>query len=290
MAKRSGLGKGLNALFIDNNTDEGAITSLKISVVEPNKNQPRADFEDAALEELAESIREHGVLQPIVVRPFREDGGYQIVAGERRWRAARMAGLTEIPVVIRELDNAQSLELAIIENLQREDLNAVELAFGYKALIDDHGLTQEQVAKRVSKSRPDIANTIRILSLPEEVVGHIRSGRISKGHAKALLSLEDKQLIEATAERIVKGDLHVREIERLAQQKKQQKRQAKDEPAQAKPGKGDTAFYREMELALAAELGRRVRITGNGKKATLELEFYSKEELSDIAARLTKTK
>jgi ParB family chromosome partitioning protein len=239
MAKRSGLGKGLNALFIDNNTDEGAITSLKIGVVEPNKNQPRADFEEAALEELAESIREHGVLQPIVVRPFREDGGYQIVAGERRWRAARIAGLTEIPVVIRELDDAQSLELAIIENLQREDLNAIELAFGYKALMDDYGLTQEQVAKRVSKSRPDVANTMRLLSLPENVVGHIRSGKISKGHAKALLSLEDKPLIEATAERIVMGDLHVREIERLAQQKKQQKRENK--PARRSRLKGKRA-------------------------------------------------
>jgi ParB family chromosome partitioning protein len=289
MAKRSGLGKGLNALFIDNNTDEGAITSLKISVVEPNKHQPRSDFEDNALEELAESIREHGILQPIVVRPFREDGGYQIVAGERRWRAARIAGLTEIPVVIRELDDSQSLELAIIENLQREDLNAIELAFGYKALIDDYGLTQEQVAKRVSKSRPDVANTMRLLSLPENVVGHIRNGKISKGHAKALLSLEDKQLIEATAERIVKDDLHVREIERLAQQKKQLKKESKADPA-AKASRGDSGFYREMELALGAELGRRVKITGSGKKATLEIEFYSKEELSDLAARLTKTK
>jgi ParB family chromosome partitioning protein len=288
MAKRSGLGKGLNALFIDNNTDEGAITSLKIGVVEPNKNQPRSDFEDTALEELAESIREHGVLQPIVVRPFREDGGYQIVAGERRWRAARIAGLTEIPVVIRELDDSQSLELAIIENLQREDLNAIELAFGYKALIDDYGLTQEQVAKRVSKSRPDVANTMRLLSLPENVVGHIRSGKISKGHAKALLSLEDRQLIESTAERIVKGDVHVREIEKLAQQKKQLKRENKT--GETKPLKGEASFYREMEIALGAELGRRVRITGSGKKATLEIEFYSKEELSDIAARLTKTK
>lgn len=289
MAKRSGLGKGLNALFIDNNTDEGAITSLKIGVVEPNKHQPRSEFEDAALADLSESIREHGVLQPIVVRPFRDDGGYQIVAGERRWRAARMAGLTEIPVVIRELDDTQSLELAIIENLQREDLNAIELASGYKALMDDYGMTQEQVAKRMSKSRPDIANTVRLLSLPDTVVGQIRSGNISKGHAKALLALEDKSLIEAIAEKIVKDGLQVREIERLGQEKKQLKRDGGSEGQTPKISRSESSFYREMELALSTELGRKVKITSRGGKSTLELEFYSKEELSDIAARLTQS-
>ncbi len=288
MAKRSGLGKGLTALFIDNNTDDGGYTMLKISAVEPNKSQPRSDFDDEALAELAESISEHGVLQPIVVRPF-DNSGYQIVAGERRWRAARIAGLSEIPAVIRELSDTQSLELAIIENLQREDLNAIELAHGYKSLIEEYGMTQEQVAKRVSKSRPDVANTIRLLSLPEDVVMHIRSGRISKGHAKALLSLEDTELIEATANKVLAGDMHVREIEQLARdQKKPKEEKEKSSRKDTRKNRAEEGFYREMELALQAELGRRVKITGGGKKSKLELEFYSREELTDFAARLTK--
>lgn len=290
MAKRSGLGKGLDALFVDNNTEDGAVATLKIIEVEPNKNQPRSDFDDTALRELADSIREHGVIQPLVVRPM-EKGGYQIVAGERRWRAARMAGLNEVPVVIRELDDTQTLEIAIIENLQREDLNPVELAQGYRSLIDHYGMTQEQVADKLGKSRPVVANTIRLLSLPEKVLEHVRSGEISRGHAKALLSLEDSALIEETAARILKGDVLVRDIEKLARERKQPEKTPKK--ATPKEVLADTAwgdnYYKEMELALSTELGRKVRITQMGKKSVLELEFYSNEELADIAERLARS-
>lgn len=291
MAKRSGLGKGLNALFIDNNTDDGAVTTLKVSEVEPNKHQPRTSFDDEALRELADSILEHGIIQPLVVRPL-ENSGYQIVAGERRWRAARMAGLSEVPVVIRELDDSQTLELAIIENLQREDLNVIELAHGYKALIEDHGMTQEQVSKRVGKSRSDVANTIRLLSLPESVTRQIRSGKISKGHAKALLSLEDKNLIEQIAHKVVLDQMLVRDIEKLAKDTKDARispeKRAENITKHKDTNWGDN-FYKEMELALSTELGRGVRITSHGKKSTIEIDFYSHEELSDIAARLTRS-
>lgn len=291
MAKRSGLGKGLDALFLDNNTDDGSVTTLKISEIEPNKNQPRSTFLDEALRELADSIREHGVIQPLVVRPL-DKGGYQIVAGERRWRAARMSGLSEIPVIIRELNDTQALQLAIIENLQREDLNAVELAYGYKSLMDDHAMTQEQVAQKVGKSRSDIANTIRLLSLPESVLTHVRSGKISKGHAKALLSLETPALIEETAHKVVLDQILVRDIEKLAREAKQAKatpeKRKKNLEKQADPIWGDN-YYKEMEIALSTELGRKVQISSIGKKSTVTLEFYSNEELADIAARLTRS-
>lgn len=287
MAKRSGLGKGLNALFADNNTDDGAVTTLKISEIEPNKRQPRTAFEDEALRELADSIREHGIIQPLVVRPL--DTGYQIVAGERRWRAARMAGLSDVPVVIRDIGDSQTLELAIIENLQREDLNAVELALGYKSLIEDYGMTQEQVAKKVGKSRPDVANTVRLLSLPESVTQYIRSGKISKGHAKALLSLEDKQLIEQTAEKIIQDQILVRDIEKLAKNTKKAGESAGKKTKSGESSKDSSwgGLYKEMELALSAELGRKVTITSQGKKSVLEVEFYSEDELRDIAQKLT---
>lgn len=285
MAKRSGLGKGLNALFIDNNTDDGAVTTLKISEIEPNKRQPRAAFDDEGLRELADSIREHGIIQPLVVRPL--DVGYQIVAGERRWRAARMVGLSHVPVVIRDIDDSQTLELAIIENLQREDLNAIELAQGYKSLIEDYGMTQEQVAKKVGKSRPDVANTIRLLSLPENVTKHIRGGKISKGHAKALLSLDDKQLIEQTAEKIIQDQILVRDIEKLAKNTKIAKSAPESQPAGKTSDTGWGGLYKEMELALSAELGRKVKITSQGKKSVLEVEFYSEDELRDLAQKLT---
>lgn len=290
MAKRNGLGKGLDALFIDNNTDDGTVTSLKISEIEPNKSQPRSSFDDEPLRELADSIREHGVIQPLIVRPM-EKNGYQIVAGERRWRASRMVGLSEVPVIIRDLTDSQTLEIAIIENLQREDLNAVELGQGYKSLMEEYGMTQEQVAEKLGKSRPVIANTIRLLSLPESVLAHVRSGKISRGHAKALLSLEDDVLIEQTAQRILRDEVLVRDIEKLARDKKKQAAPAKNSTPTAHntdQSWGDN-YYKEMEIALATELGRRIKITNYGKKSTLEIDFFNENELADIAARLTKS-
>ncbi|MCL2579526.1 MAG: ParB/RepB/Spo0J family partition protein [Oscillospiraceae bacterium] len=301
MAKRTGLGKGLDALFLDNSTEDGSVTTLKLSEIEPNKHQPRIDFAEEALRELADSIRQHGILQPLVVRPM-DEGGYQIVAGERRWRAARMAGLYEIPVVIRQLRDDQTLEIAIIENLQREDLNVVELALGYQSLIQQYGLTQEQVADKLGKSRPAIANTIRLLGLPKSVQEHLRAGKISQGHAKALLALEIPELIEEVAQKVLAGSVLVREIEKIARDRKKTttdnqaaktpKPTASEAPTpQTDSGMIDAAwgenYYREMEIALATELGRKVKITGKGlKKATLELEVYGIEDLADIAERL----
>ena len=207
MAKaKGGLGKGLEALFADNSTDSGAVSSLAVSEIEPNRGQPRRHFDEAALAELADSIRQYGVLQPLVVRPM-ESGGYQLVAGERRWRAARMAGLSQVPVVIRELSDSETMELALIENLQREDLNPIEEAAGYRELMETFGLTQEQVSERVGKSRPVITNAMRLLGLPDAVRALVSQGELSAGHARALLGLENEAVICALAEEIIKKGL-----------------------------------------------------------------------------------
>lgn len=290
MAKRNGLGKGLDALFIDNNTEDGSVTTLRVADIEPNKSQPRNSFGEQALSELADSIRNHGVIQPLVVRPL-DKGGYQIVAGERRWRAARRAGLTEVPVVIRDLDDSQTLEIAIIENLQREDLSVIELAQGYQALIQQYGMTQEQVAAKLGKSRSAVANTVRLLGLPKQVQEQVSAGEISAGHAKALLALEEPTKIIEIAKQVIRDGLLVRDIEKMASERKREASAPasvkKQEPPQ-EASWGDN-YYREMELALATELGRRVRITSHGKKSTIELDFYNAEELQDIAARLTRS-
>lgn len=291
MARNTGLGQGLDVLFMVNNTEDGSVTTLKITEIEPNKNQPRSLFDEESLRELADSIRVHGIIQPLVVRPI--ESGYQIVAGERRWRAARMAGLSELPVVIRNLEDDQTLEIAIIENLQREDLNVIELALGYQALMEQYGLTQEQVAEKLGKSRPVIANTIRLLGLPESVQKQVQSGKIPKGHAKALLSLEDPALIQQVAQRVVSDNILVRDIEKMARERKHnpsspaaKNRTASSSSPASDPIWGDN-FHKEMELALATELGRKVRIVTNGKKGTLEVEFYNDSDLADIAARLS---
>lgn len=287
---KGGLGKGLEALFVDNNTSDIPTTSLKLTEIEPNKEQPRKDFDDAALAELADSIREHGVLQPLLVRPM-VNGRYQIVAGERRWRASRMVGLAEVPVVIREMTDTEAMELALIENLQRKDLNIIEEALGYKTLMETYGFTQEKVAQRVGKSRPVIANALRLLSLPPKVEKMVRDGQISAGHARALLSLDDPKVMEETAGRILSQGLSVREVERLSAPKKQRKPKGQTLSSELEPIQGDKQawgdhYYQEMELALAAELGRKVKIQVSKDKGTLEIEFYSKSELGDLAARL----
>ena len=288
MARRSGLGKGLDALFMDNNTEDGSIATLKLAELEPNKNQPRTTFDEEALRELADSIREHGIIQALVVRPM-DSGGYQIVAGERRWRAARMAGLSEVPAVIRQLEDDQTLEIAIIENLQREDLNAIELAQGCQNLMEQYGLTQDQVAEKLGKSRPAIANIIRLLGLPLTVQEGVKSGKISKGHAKALLSLEDPALIEEVASRVLSDNILVREIEKMARQRKKGEGTPSSRTTAEQSTEGYTwvdNFHREVELALTESLGRRVRIVSKGGKSTLELEFYNNDELTDIANKL----
>ena len=281
MAKKlGGLGKGLNAIFIENdNEDKSGSVTLNISEIEPNRSQPRKDFDEKALSELAESISQHGLLQPLLVRPL-PLGGYEIVAGERRYRACRMAGLTEVPVIIRELDETSTMELALIENLQREDLSALEEAQGYNTLITEHGLTQDEVACSVGKSRPAVANALRLLKLPESVTEYLREGKISAGHARALLTLESEEEMTELAELIVSKDLSVRQTEKLC--KKSSKPPTKEKP-QPKP-----SFYSMVELALSESLGRKISVTKNkGKQGgVLQIEFYSDEELTELSNKL----
>lgn len=288
MAKRGGLGKGLEALFDDNSTgDIKSSQMLRLSQIEPNKAQPRQDFDEESLAALADTIRQHGVLSPLVVRPL-SGGAYQIVAGERRWRACKMLGLDEVPVIIRELTDAQTMQLALIENLQRENLNPIEEAMGFQELMDAHGMTQEAVAKIVGRSRPAVANSLRLLGLPDEILQLVRRGTLSVGHAKVLLSVSDRAYAKVLAEQAAKGELTVRALERLIAQKAQDE-QSEQEAAkkQEKQAPLRDSFFREMELGLHEALGRKIKITAKGDKGRLELEFYSKEELTELAKKLT---
>lgn len=279
--KQSGLGKGLGALMLENNVDDMVSTStLPINEIIPNKEQPRKTFDEGALQELADSITVHGVLQPLLVRPLLS-GGYQLIAGERRWRASRMAGLKEVPVIIRELSDSEAMEIAIIENLQREDLNPIEEAEGLQALIDKCNYTQEQVAVSVGKSRPAIANALRLLKLPEEVRQMTKEGEISAGHARALLAFDNQAIMYEVAKQIVSDKLTVRDVERLA--KRPTKSADKKQNA-----KHRDSFYDEVELSLTDVLGRRVKVYNGRSKGTLEIEFYSLDDLKDIANAIAK--
>lgn len=280
MAKKmSGLGKGLGALMLENSTQEMLTENeLPINEIIPNRDQPRKTFDEAALEELAESIKHHGVLQPLLVRPI-PSGGYQLVAGERRWRACRMAGLNKVPVVIKELTDTETMEIAIIENLQREDLNPIEEAEGLQALIDKCGYTQEEVAASVGKSRPAIANSLRLLRLPQEVRDMTKNGEISAGHARALLAFDNDAMMLEAAKNIVSKKMTVRDVERLAKIKET------NEPRRRRTRRRDS-FYDEVELSLSETLGRKVKVyTGRGS-GTLEIEFYSQEDLKTLANKL----
>ena len=286
-AKKGGLGKGLDALFMDNETvDSGGVVTLRLSQIEPNRDQPRKIVSEEALNELADSIREHGVLQPLLVRPL-PGGSYQLVAGERRWRASRMAGLQEVPVVIREMDEEQAMEIALIENLQREDLNAIEEATGYKQLMERYGMTQEQVAKRVGKSRPAIANALRLLNLPQKVMDMVGEGEVSPGHARALLAFDDQDRIVEIAQKVKTGKYSVRDIERMAKNQDEKKEKAAKAPEE--PAWGDkSAFLTEMEIAMSMEMGRKVRIIPNGEGGTLQIQFWDEEDLKSLAEKFAK--
>ncbi|WP_454969231.1 ParB/RepB/Spo0J family partition protein [Eubacterium sp.] len=281
MAKKSGLGKGLGALMIENNTDSMVSTStLNINEITPNKEQPRKTFDETALEELADSIRQHGVLQPLLVRPL-TSGGYQLVAGERRWRASRLAELKEVPVIIKELSDTEAMEIAIIENLQREDLNPIEEAEGLQALIDKCGYTQEQVATSVGKSRPAITNALRLLKLPEEVREMAKDGTISAGHARALLAFDNQPMMIECANQIVSKKLTVRDVEKMA------KRPATSS-TKTKTVQRRDSFYDEVELSLTEALGTKVRVYNGRNKGTLEIEFYTLDDLKNIANAIAK--
>jgi ParB family chromosome partitioning protein len=276
--KQSGLGKGLGALMIENSTEDMVSTStLPINEIIPNKEQPRKTFDQGALEELADSIRVHGVLQPLLVRPL-TTGGYQLIAGERRWRASRLAELKEVPVIIRDLTDTEAMEIAIIENLQREDLNPIEEAEGLQALIDKCDYTQDQVAVSVGKSRPAIANALRLLRLPEEVREMTKNGDISAGHARALLAFDNQAMMLEVANNIVSNKLTVRDVEKLAKRPESTTRVSK-------PKRRDS-FYDEVELSLSQALGRKVKVYNGRSKGTLEIEFYSLDDLKGIANKL----
>lgn len=277
--KKSGLGRGFDSLFLDNASEalsESGSVMLKIGDIEPDKTQPRTDFDEQALAELEASIREYGVLQPLLVRPV-PDGTYLIVAGERRYRAARRAGLTEIPAIVRSFTDSEAAAIALIENLQREDLNAIEEAFGIKRLMDEFGLTQEEAAERLSKSRPAIANSLRLLNLPEEVMSLVKDGFISAGHGRTLLGIEDKSKILAAAERVAAENLSVRQTEQLV---KLLNKEPKEKTVKAK--KRDK-FYDEVELAVSGALARKVSVINKGKGGKIEIEFFDMDDLKKLA-------
>ncbi len=277
-AKIGGLGKGLEALFAENAVEEqGKTVTLRISEIEPNRDQPRKQFDEAALADLSASIAQHGVLQPLLVRPL-PSGRYQLVAGERRWRASRMAGLTEVPVVVREMSEQEAAELALIENLQRQDLNPMEEAVGYRTLMEQYGMTQEEAAQAVNKSRPAVANALRLLNLPSEIAELVREGKLSAGHARTLLAFETPQAQKEAAAAVLAQDLSVRALEKMV----------KSSRAKTKPGTPHRreALYDEVELVLTEQLGRRVRVLDKDNKGVLQLEFYSKDDLTALANAL----
>ncbi len=277
MAKEKGLGKGLGALF-DVTPEEPLGKSpyqlLPIYKVEPNPGQPRQDFDEEELQSLSESIALHGILQPLAVREL-ASGYYQIIAGERRWRAARMAGLSEVPAVILEADDKTASELALIENLQRQDLNPVEEAMGYRSLMEDYGLTQEEAAGRVGRSRPAVANALRLLNLSPKVLEQVRSGALSAGHARAVVSLKSGKLQEQAAQKIAALGLSVRQAELLC-------RNMAKEPAKEKEPTLTVDYVAECEKSLSRHLGRGVKIVNGKRKGRFELEFYGQEDLQRL--------
>ena len=277
--KQRGLGRGLGALIDDFSAAEetGGVTVLPLQKVEPNPNQPRKHFDEEELQALADSIAAHGLLQPLAVRDM-GGGFYQIIAGERRWRAARLAGLSEVPVVVVEADDRTVMELALVENLQRQDLNPMEEAEGYRSLMQDYGLTQEEAATRVGKSRPAVANALRLLALPEEVRQLVVEGTLSAGHARAVLSLPDARLQKAAAQKILALRLSVRQAEAMC------KRMAQEQPpAEETPKKSVAVDYvGECEKLLTRRLGRKVRIVCGKRKGRFELDFYGQDDLQRL--------
>ena len=284
MASNKGLGKGLGALlgdFEEITAEKSAYQMLPIYKVEPNPDQPRRDFDEEELQALADSVTEHGIIQPLTVRQL-PSGYYQIIAGERRWRAARIAGLSEVPVVVIEADDKKAMELALIENLQRQDLNPVEEALGYRSLMEDHGLTQEDAAKRVGKSRPAVTNALRLLNLNPEVLDKVRTGELTAGHARAILTVKSEKKQLAAAQKIAALGLSVRQAELLC-------RNMDKEPAPVKQEVTLKVDYvAECEKQLSKQLGRGVKIVNGKRKGRFELEFYGPEDLQVLLDALMK--
>ena len=289
MAKKSSLGRGLDSLFVDNSLDEkladsSGKTLVRLSKIEPNPDQPRREFEIEALSELADSISRNGLIQPIIVRPGANEGYFTIIAGERRWRASKMAGLIEIPVIIMDIDDKKSAELALIENIQREDLNPIEEAKAYRLLINEYDLTQSEVAEQVGKSRVTVTNALRILELPEEILTMISSGSLTTGHGRAILGLKDESEMLPLARRAANDELSVRSLEeavRRINSKKPPKTEAlSGEKAQLKE------YYKAIENKATEKLGTRVKIADSSKKKSISIQFSDSSELEDILVRL----
>ena len=280
MAKAKGLGRGLDALFGDEQASSAAPQGIRLSDIEPNPRQPRQDFDPAALEELAQSIRENGVITPITLRKTGDT--YQIIAGERRWRASRMAGLSEIPAIVIEADDAKVRELALIENLQRQDLTPLEEAEGYRRLTQELGLTQEQAARRVGISRPAVANALRLLSLPKAVAALLRDKEISAGHARALLPLEDPERMEQAAKTVIGQQLSVRQTELLVKRLLSQPKDA--------PEKQPDIYVADLERAMEALTGHRIAIQPGAKKGRVVIEYYGNEDLEAVCDALKSIK
>ena len=274
-----GLGKGVSALYDDNSTEvnDSSQKTLRISDIEPNKSQPRTVFDEEAISTLADSIKEHGLLQPILVRPYKD--GYQIVAGERRWRACRLLGMTEIPAVVSEMTDIEVAQAAIVENLQRENLNPIEEAEGFKELADKYNMTQEEIAQKVGRSRSAITNALRLLTLPDEIVKMLSNGDITTGHAKAILAVDNAETQLMLAKQAAGGLITVRDIEKFTQKQNQPKKTVK---------KVKDNYLTEMQIALTNSLGRKVKVEPKGKKIMLSIECFSNEELSSFADKLTK--
>ncbi|TAH64139.1 MAG: ParB/RepB/Spo0J family partition protein [Gottschalkiaceae bacterium] len=274
MISKRGLGKGLGALIPEGEeNDKNSVNEIKITEIEPNENQPRREFDEKNLMDLAESIKEHGVVQPIIVRKV--ENGYQIIAGERRWRASRLAGNKTIPAIIKECSDIEVMEIALIENLQREDLNSIEEAYAYKSLIEEYNMTQEEISKRIGKSRPAIANSLRLLQLPEEVKEMVAAGKISQGHARALLSVGGANKQIEIANKIVDQQLNVRQIEKLAKDSKE-KKNIKREPGP------EQLEIKQIEERLKAHFSTKVNLKYKKNKGKIEIEYYSNEELERI--------
>ena len=285
MATKKGLGRGMGALlgdFEETTPEQNGYQKLPIYKVEPNPHQPRRDFDEEELQALADSIAEHGIIQPLTVREL-NSGYYQIIAGERRWRAARLANLSEVPVIIIEADDKKVMELALIENLQRQDLNPVEEALGYQTLMEDHGLTQDDAAKRVGKSRPAVANALRLLNLNPEVLDKVRTGELTAGHARAILTVKSEKKQLAAAQKIAALGLSVRQAELLCRNMAKETPEPKEEPATLK-----IDYVAECEKQLSKHLGRGVKIVNGKRKGRFELEFYGQEDLQILLDALMK--
>ena len=281
--KIGGLGRGLDSLFADLPEEEtsGGISTLPVREIEPDPDQPRKNFEEESLSALAQSISENGLLQPIAVRPQKAGPGYTIIAGERRWRAARMAGLDEVPVIVKDVTDEQAAALALIENLQREDLDPIEVAEGCRRLIDQYGLTQEQAAQRLGKSRSALTNTLRLLGLPDDVRDAVRSGAISTGHAKAILGLPSAEIMSAAAKQVVEKNLNVRQTEALCRKLSKPPKEPKPVDAFIRP-----VLATEVEAALKEVTGSEVHVDYKAGKGSLRIDFYSDEQLRRYAELL----